>query len=64
MPNNQDVLKSISNFLPPQKKNRIGGITMNQLCVAVWLTEEESYEWCIGYVQEVIEENYQVDNLT
>ena len=37
---------------------------MNQLCVAVWLTEEESYEWCIGYVQEVIEDNYQVDNLT
>ena len=63
LPNNQDVMKFISNFLPHQKTNRIGDITVNQLCVTVWLNEEDRYEWYIGYVKEIIKENYLADHL-
>ena len=48
-------MKSIHNFLPPQKINRIGNIIVNQLCITVL--------WYIGYVEEIIEENYLVDHL-
>ena len=53
LPNNQDVMKFISNFLAPQKTNRTGNITVNQLCVTVWLNEEDNYGWYIGYVKEI-----------
>ena len=29
--NNQEVIKSISTFLPPQKTNQVGDITVNHL---------------------------------
>ena len=48
-------MKSTCNFLPPQKINRIGNIIVNQLCITVL--------WYIGYVEEIIEENYLVDHL-
>ena len=35
LPNNQEVMKSISNFLPPQKTNWIGDIIVNHLCVTL-----------------------------
>ena len=35
LPNNQEVMKSISNFIPPQKTNWIGDTTVNHLCVTL-----------------------------
>ena len=29
----------------------------------MWLNKDDSYEWYIGYVKEVIEKNYVVDHL-
>ena len=61
--NNQEVIKSISTFLPPQKTNQVGDITVNHLSVTMQLNEEDSYEQYIGYVKEIIEENYLINHL-
>ena len=61
---NEDMLKSLSNDVDTESTCKSNAIGINDLCVVVWQSADNKYDWYLGYVKSYIDgESYVIDHL-
>ena len=68
LPSNEEVSKKLSKQVQPDiSVPTTSDVTIdktNTMCVVVWIDENDSYSWYLGYIKKQVDDKFLVDHLT